>query len=303
MLANGSGKSRSAKDGSRRPATHGTARRSRRARSGCGQTLREWPETGRGHGGAHCRHPGRRRVGPRPLRDLAWVSVGRCFRPVDQGGCRSCYGAAGRAFVLRIVQHPETTRARVRRCQDAFCAARVPDGRTARSAGWPNASASSPPRASSRLSMGSSLGRQARPAVPPAPVSRHGSPNAEASTPRRSRTPRTASEGCSKPTARAVSGLGQARGPRAGGQQGRLRPLELRRGRIKWLQCAGVFILPSTWREEVMRGLDAASVTRALANERIILCGKDGKPASTHTPPSNGKSVRLYRVNPDFLSD
>lgn len=62
------------------------------------------------------------------------------------------------------------------------------------------------------------------------------------------------------------------------------------------------FILTSVWRGEIMAGLDQRSVNAALIKDGTLIVRKDNKASSSHTPPALGSSIRLYRINPGFLS-
>jgi uncharacterized protein (DUF927 family) len=60
------------------------------------------------------------------------------------------------------------------------------------------------------------------------------------------------------------------------------------------------FIQTSTW-QEIFAGLDLRTVNAALVDRGMVLPGKDGKASSVHSPPAHGSSLRLYRINPEFL--
>lgn len=62
------------------------------------------------------------------------------------------------------------------------------------------------------------------------------------------------------------------------------------------------YILPTVWKSEIMVGLDLRSVNAALVESNVILPESGGKALSAHSPAANGgKTLRLYRINPDFL--
>lgn len=60
------------------------------------------------------------------------------------------------------------------------------------------------------------------------------------------------------------------------------------------------FINSATW-QQIFAGLDRRAVNAALIDGGVILPGRDGKASSVHRPPAQGGSVRLYRINADFL--
>jgi len=61
------------------------------------------------------------------------------------------------------------------------------------------------------------------------------------------------------------------------------------------------YVLPEMWRAEVTKGFDAKALARAMVERKLIVPGKDGKPAAQVHVPAYGKP-KLYVLSPEAFA-